>query len=210
MLGVSGPTDEPHPEQSMTVRRGSLAPAGRGNVLEPDPGFDELAAPDGTPRRGWNALLEGFDHFVDADLGRAQREVARLLEDDNVTYTPSPTSSLSVVDEPVSPVMTADLTEPRPWRLDPVPLVLDDRDWAGLEAGVVQRAELLDAILADLYGPRRLLASGDIPPAAVLDHGEYLRPVVGTESLATQRLFLIAARPGPRGAGAGKGNTGPT
>src|SRR4051812_8294020 len=204
MLDVSGPTEEPQPEQSMTVLRRYLATAGQGDVLEPEPGFDELAAPDGTPRRGWAALLDGFDRFVDADLGRAQREVARLLEDDNGTYTPSPTSSLSVVDEPASPAGTADLTEPRPWRLDPVPLVLDDRDWAGLEAGVVQRAELLDAILADLYGPRRLLACGDLPPAAVLDHGEYLRPVVGTESLATQRLFLIAADLGRDGAGAWK------
>src|SRR3954469_9184814 len=115
MLGVSGSTDEPHPEQSMTVLRRYLAIAGQGNVLEPEPGFDELAAPDGTPRRGWAALLDGFDRFVDADLGRAQREVARLLENANPPYPPTPPPSLSVVDEPASPAGTADLTEPRPW-----------------------------------------------------------------------------------------------
>src|SRR3954471_11451161 len=122
MLDVSGPTDEPQPEQSMTVLRRYLATAGQGDVLEPEPGFDELAAPDGTPRRGWTALLEGFDRFVDADLGRAQREVARLLEDDNVPPPRGPPPTLAVVDEPVSPAVTADLTESRPWRLDPVPL----------------------------------------------------------------------------------------
>ena len=31
---------------------------------------------------------------------QAQREVARLLEDDNVTYTPSPASAISIADEP--------------------------------------------------------------------------------------------------------------
>ncbi|GAA1435060.1 circularly permuted type 2 ATP-grasp protein [Microlunatus lacustris] len=180
-----------------------LATAGQGDVLTPEPGFDELAGPDGTPRRGWRSLLAGLERFVDGDLAHAQHEVARLLEDDNVTYTPSPGAAVSVVDDPVPAVATA-LAEPRPWRLDPVPLVLDDREWAGLEAGVVQRAELLDAVLADLYGPQRLLASGDIPAAAVFDHGEYLRPVVGTEALERQRLFTTAADLGRDAAGGWK------
>jgi uncharacterized circularly permuted ATP-grasp superfamily protein len=114
-----------------------------------DGAFDEFAAPDGTAREGWSVLLKELAELDPADLVRAQHEVARLLEDDNVTYTPSPASTLSVADRPdaVPPL----LTEPRPWRLDPLPLILDDREWSGLEAGVVQRAELLDAILADLY-----------------------------------------------------------
>ena len=32
-----------------------------------------------------------------------------------------------------------------------------------------------------------------IPAAAILDHDEYLRTVVGTETIASQRLFMIAA-----------------
>jgi uncharacterized circularly permuted ATP-grasp superfamily protein len=96
-----------------------------------------------------------------------------------------------VVDRPDAVALP--LTEARPWRLDPLPLILDDREWSSLEAGVVQRAELLDAILADLYGARRLLAGQAIPPAAVLDHDEYLRPVVGVEALAGQRLVMTAA-----------------
>ncbi len=187
----------------MTALQRYLATAGQGDVLTPEPGFDELAGPDGTPRRGWATLLEGLERFVDGDLVQAQHEVARLLEDDNVTYTPSPGASVSVVDEPV-PASASALTQPRPWRLDPLPLVLDDREWAGIEAGVVQRAELLDALLADLYGPQRLLASGDIPAAAVLDHSEYLRPVVGTETLERQRLFLTAADLGRDGSGGWK------
>ncbi len=58
---------------------------------------------------------------------------------------------------------------------------------------MVQRAELLDAILTDLYGARRLLSRRAIPAAAVLDHDEYLRTVVGMDSVASQRLFMIAA-----------------
>ena len=50
------------------------------------------------------------------------------------------------------------INEPQPWKLDPLPLILDDREWSRLETGLVQRAELLDAIMADLYGARSLLA----------------------------------------------------
>ena len=61
-------------------------------------GFDEFAAPDGSVRDGWTALKEGLDAFAETDLLSAQHEVARLLEDDNVTYTPSPASSVSIAD----------------------------------------------------------------------------------------------------------------
>jgi len=174
----------------MTVLRRYLADLAEPASAE-EGAFDELAAADGSARAGWSVLLDQLNALEPADLVRAQREVARLLEDDNVTYTPSPASTLSIADRPdaVPPL----LTEPRPWRLDPLPLILDDREWSSLEAGVVQRAELLDAILADLYGARRLLARQAIPAAAVLDHDEYLRPVVGVEALAGQRLVVAAA-----------------
>ena len=156
-----------------------------------DSAFDELAAADGSARPGWSGLLGQLDALEPADLVRAQREVARLLEDDNVTYTPSPASTLSIADRPDA--VGPPLTEPQPWRLDPLPLILDDREWSSLEAGVVQRVELLDAILTDLYGARRLLARQAIPAAAVLDHDEYLRPVVGIEAMAGRRLVVTAA-----------------
>ena len=163
--------------------------------------FDELAAPDGTPRQAWTSLLEALEAGT-VDLASARHEVARLLEDDNVTYTPSPASTRSVLD-PAPPTKgpLPRVSEPRPWRLDPLPLVLHDREWSVLEAGVVQRAELLDAVLADLYGARRLLARQHLPAAAVLDHEEYLRAVVGAGTVVEQRLFMTAADLGRDGAG---------
>jgi uncharacterized circularly permuted ATP-grasp superfamily protein len=167
-------------------------------------GFDELAAPDGTPRSAWADLVDGLGEASD-DLISVRREVARLLEDDNVTYTPSPASTRSIADPPAEgPVPITALEQPRPWRLDPLPLVLHEREWARLEAGMVQRAELLDAVLADLYGARRLLARGLLPAAVVLDHEEYLRPVVGADSVVAQRLFMTAADLGRDATGAWK------
>ena len=182
----------------MTVLGRYLAAAGRSTTTDQKPIFDEFAAADGTVRQGWSSLLAVLDEFADTDLLQAQYEVARLLEDDNVTYTPNPASTISIADEPnghgrPTAATPADLAAPQPWRLDPLPLVIDDQEWAGLEAGLVQRAQLLDAILADLYGARRLLSRRHLPPATVLDHDEYLRPLVGSGALAGQRLFLVAA-----------------
>jgi uncharacterized circularly permuted ATP-grasp superfamily protein len=182
----------------VTVLGRYLAAASESTAMDQQRVFDEFVASDGTVRQGWTSLLDGLDDFADSDLVQAQREVARLLEDDNVTYTPSPASALSIADEPnghgpSTAETTHGLVESRPWRLDPLPLIVDDREWAGLEAGLVQRAELLDAILADLYGARRLLARRHIPAAAIFDHDEYLRPLVGSEVVVSQRLFMIAA-----------------
>ncbi|HEX8489241.1 MAG TPA: circularly permuted type 2 ATP-grasp protein, partial [Propionibacteriaceae bacterium] len=155
-------------------------------------GYDELAGPDGRVRTSWEPLLDDLHAFADTDLVPAQREVARLLADDGVTYTPTPASSISIVDRP-TPSAAAELSTAKPWRLDPLPLLLDAAEWAGIEVGVVQRAELLAAILSDLYGAQRLLAEQHIPPTAVLDHDEFLRPLVGIEALSSQRLFMLAA-----------------
>jgi uncharacterized circularly permuted ATP-grasp superfamily protein/uncharacterized alpha-E superfamily protein len=182
----------------VTVLGRYLEAASQSATMEAESAFDEFAAADGTVRQGWSALLGHLDQLVDTDLLLAQREVARLLEDDNVTYTPSPASAISIADEPnghgpPAAATPTGLAEPQPWRLDPVPLILEDREWAGLEAGLVQRAQLLDAIMSDLYGARRLLARHQIPVAAIFDHDEYLRPLVGSGAAAPQRLFLVAA-----------------
>ncbi len=178
----------------MTVLRRYLADAGQLDMFEPAPTYDEFAAPDGTVRPGWAGLLHGLDSFGDADLLQAQREVARLLEDDGVTYTPGPASAWSMVDHaPAPPVVAGDgLAPPQPWQLDPLPLVIDEREWSGLEAGLVQRAELLDAILGDLYGSQQLLSSRQLPASVVWDHDEFLRAAVGADALAARRLFMVA------------------
>jgi uncharacterized circularly permuted ATP-grasp superfamily protein/uncharacterized alpha-E superfamily protein len=176
----------------VTVLNRYLAAVGQPDMFETAPVFDEFAAPDGTARLGWDGLVRGLSDFAADDLLRAQREVARLLEDDGVTYTPGPASTVSVADAEPPTARASGLSEAQPWQLDPLPLIVDDREWSSLEAGMVQRAELLDAILADLYGARELLANRHLPVAAVLDHAEYLRPLVGIEALRTQGLFMIA------------------
>ncbi len=104
-------------ESSMTVLGRYLASVSQPDMFSTASGFDEFAAPDGTVRQGWSTLAEGLDEFAEMDLLRAQREVERLLEDDNVTYTPNPAAALSIADETDGRVPV--INEPQPWKLDP-------------------------------------------------------------------------------------------
>ena len=94
-------------------------------------------------------------------VARAPR-LARLLRNEGATYN-----------------VTVDHQSRRqPWSLDPCPLVVDETEWAGLEAAVAQRVPLLDLVLADIYGERRLVAEGHIPAELVLGHPAFLRACV--------------------------------
>ena len=160
--------------------------------------YDECMAPDGTVRPGWQSIVDGLGHLEPGALTKISTDVARLLEDDGVTYFP-PTAA-SIAEAPTASVPAGrdrsgrnqtGLAEALPWQLDPVPFVLDAREWNHLEVGLVQRAELLDAVLADVYGPQRMLASGDLPAAAIFGHDEFLRPLVTGERSASP-LFMVA------------------
>ncbi len=65
------------------------------------------------------------------------------------------------------------------WRIDPIPLVFGPEEWAELQAGLEQRARLLDAILADLYGARDLIRQRLLPAELFLGHDGYLLPAHG-------------------------------
>lgn len=115
-----------------------------------------MRGPDGTVRPLWAGVARLLDDGGGADLRERRADTQRLLADDGVAHRPP----------------GAD--HPRPWDLDPVPLLLDGDEWAGVSAGVAQRAELGDRLLADLYGPRTLLHRGVLPVEVVDGHPGYL------------------------------------
>jgi uncharacterized circularly permuted ATP-grasp superfamily protein/uncharacterized alpha-E superfamily protein len=120
--------------------------------------YDELVD-RGEVRAHWGTVAGSLGALDPTELAHRIAETRRLLVDDGVTYNAS-----------VDGIRTA-----RPWTLDPVPVVLPADEWADLEAGLAERAELLDLVLADLYGPRELLTSGVVPPEVVYGHPGFLR-----------------------------------
>jgi uncharacterized circularly permuted ATP-grasp superfamily protein/uncharacterized alpha-E superfamily protein len=136
--------------------------------------YDEVVAPDGSLRPAWAGLAETAVQLTESDLRRVAGDIERFLSNDGVTYTPPDAPS-------------------EPWRLDPVPLVISAEEWAPLEMGLAQRAELMNAILVDLYGPQTLLSSGVLPPAAVFGHSGFLRVAARASSRDHQPLLFSAA-----------------
>ncbi len=144
---------------------------------EPVPGrHDELRAPSGAVRSHWDPLVRGLQELGGAELARRWEAARRLIHDNGVTY--------NVYGDPRG--------LDRPWQLDPIPLVLHASEWDGIEAGLAQRARLLDAVLRDLYGEQRLLREGLLPAELVFAHPGYLRPCRGALD-GTSWLQLYAA-----------------
>ncbi|MFE3259734.1 circularly permuted type 2 ATP-grasp protein [Nocardia sp. NPDC059091] len=140
--------------------------------------YDELVDHDGRLRGLWADLSADFLDQGRAGLHRIDGRVRRLIEDDGITYT-----EVTGSEQPATPA---------PWRLDPIPLLLSDTEWAALESGVVQRSRLLDAVLTDVYGARRTLTEGLLPPQVVFAHRGYVRAAHGISLPGRHQLFLHA------------------
>jgi uncharacterized circularly permuted ATP-grasp superfamily protein/uncharacterized alpha-E superfamily protein len=82
----------------------------------------------------------------------------------------------SVIAERMHELDLAYAQEPGKWRCDPVPLLFTEAEFLELTAALGQRATLLEALLADVYGPQTALAAGVLPPALVFPSPAYLRP----------------------------------
>ncbi len=81
----------------------------------------------------------------------------------------------------------------RAYRLSHVPLIVSAEDWVHISAGLSQRADLLETILADAYGEGRLFASGRLPAALIAGSPEYLRPLRGVRPRSGRHLNFYAA-----------------
>ena len=145
---------------------------------QPWPGtYDEMCGPDGVVRAHWSYLAQALDALGPQELGQRWEEAHRLLRENGVTY--------NVYDETPS---TARL-----WPLDPIPVLITSAEWSQIEHGLVQRAELLDLILADVYGPRSLLRRGVLPPELLYADPGFLRPCDGMQPAGRRWLSLYAA-----------------
>jgi uncharacterized circularly permuted ATP-grasp superfamily protein/uncharacterized alpha-E superfamily protein len=89
------------------------------------------------------------------------------------------------------------------WRCDPIPLLMSAVEFAALESGLAQRAQLMELILADLYGPQTLLSEQLVPPDLVYGNPSFLRPCHTVDGRRTHRYLSFYAADmlrGPDGA----------
>ena len=93
-------------------------------------------------------------------------------------------------------------SDERRWPLSAMPLMIDAAEWAVIADGVVQRAELMEMLLADIYGAQRLTGNGLLPAALLNGSPHFLRPMVGLQPPGDHHLHFFACDIG-RGPGGG-------
>lgn len=138
--------------------------------------YDEMSSAPGVFRPHWDAYLASLSEIGSEELARRWRTARQRIRENGVTY--------NVYGDP--------LGMDRPWNLDAIPILISPTEWRELEAGLIQRARLLNWILADLYGPQKLLRGGHLPPAIVFGNPGFWRPCHGLPVPDDTYLHLLA------------------
>jgi uncharacterized circularly permuted ATP-grasp superfamily protein/uncharacterized alpha-E superfamily protein len=143
---------------------------------KPLPGVpDELFDATGRPRDYWLSFLGDFAEYPEHDFKSRFSLAARHIRDTGVSYR-----------------IYGEENE-RSWPLNPFPLLLSESEWAQIASGVEQRANLMEALLRDFYGPATLVRDGAIPAAVLTGSGDFLRPMRGIAPPGGRYLQLYAA-----------------
>ncbi|HEV7346126.1 MAG TPA: circularly permuted type 2 ATP-grasp protein [Devosia sp.] len=137
---------------------------------------DEMIDPDGNLRPGWSQLMTAFDRLGPTELVARFERADQYLRDAGVFYRKYDGAE----------------GKERDWPLAHVPLLIGETDWSRISSGLVQRAELLELIIADVYGDNRLVQQGLLPPELIARNGEFLRPLVGIKPASGHYLHFCA------------------
>ena len=137
---------------------------------------DELIARDGSMQKVWRPLIELLARETPESLDQRFARGDQYLQDAGVFFRQ---------------YTDAGSTQ-RDWPLAHVPVMIDAKEWSALEAGVKQRADLLERVIADLYGPGDLVRGGYLPAELVAGNREWLRPMVGVAPRGGRYLHFLA------------------
>ena len=139
--------------------------------------YDELLAGPGAPRPHWDAFMRSLAERGEREVSDTLSLTERQIREQGITYN----------------VYEDAMGASRPWEVDPLPLLLPAEEWEQIEAGIEQRADLLNRVLGDIYGPQELMKSGAIPPPVVFGHRGFLGPAQGLKPVSGMHLLQYAA-----------------
>ena len=137
---------------------------------------DEMIDPDGKIRPGWAALMAAFDALGPTELSARFERADQYLRDAGVFYRKYDGAA----------------GKERAWPLAHIPLLIGEDEWTRISEGLVQRAELLEQIVDDVYGDNTLVSRGLLPPELVARNAEFLRPLVGVKPASGHYLHFCA------------------
>ena len=139
--------------------------------------YNELFTADNTIRPDWQTFFSSLHQLGYKELQNRNVDILRLLKENGVAY--------NIYNDPSG--------QSRPWELDPIPQLITAHEWETINAGLVQRAELFDLLLKDIYGPQTLIKNGVIPQELIYLHPGFIRSCVDIKLPGTRHLVLYAA-----------------
>lgn len=137
---------------------------------------DELIGPDGAIRPVWNSLIDAVARMTPEEVVLRKARGDQYLTDAGVFYRQ---------------YGTQDAAE-RDWPLSHMPVLIDEDEWQHISEALIQRADLLEQVVADIYGDNQLVANGHLPASLVANNPEWLRPLVGVKPRSGHFLHFVA------------------
>lgn len=139
--------------------------------------YDEVFKADRKLREHWERFADSSRHLNNTEFNSRWLQAQRFLRQNSLAYP--------------------DRADPNdvayPWQLDALPLVIPQQEFETVSAALSQRAQLLDLLLRDLYGPQRLLKEKILPPEVLFRHPGFLLPYCSSGATPERMLHMYAA-----------------
>ena len=123
--------------------------------------FDEMFSGPNRVRDGYAQIHEALTAMSQSELRGRTEALARSYLAQGVTFDFA--------------------GEERPFPLDAVPRVIEQDEWATIDAGVQQRVAVLEAFLADIYGPQNAIRDGVVPASLIASSAHFHRSAHGID-----------------------------
>ncbi|PMD99442.1 hypothetical protein BWI97_00345 [Siphonobacter sp. BAB-5405] len=139
--------------------------------------YDEILNADGSIKPHWEKLFQSLEKIGNLELKNRLQEIKNKIRENGVTY--------NVYEDPKG--MNS------PWKLDPIPFLIQKSEWESISKGLQQRAILLDLIFRDMYGERKLVKDGILPAELVFENTGFFRPCQDVKLPTEHQLVMYAA-----------------
>ncbi|HUG18760.1 MAG TPA: circularly permuted type 2 ATP-grasp protein [Planctomycetaceae bacterium] len=145
-------------------------------TYSPPAGMFDEAFQKGVARPHWQEFFKRLDLLGEKEFRKRTSQADEFLDENGVTYG----------------AISDQATTQRPWKLDLIPLILDEPTWQTIERGIAQRTRLYDLLIRDLYGEQKTLREGWLAPETVYAHSGFLLPAIGLHERERSLVYYAA------------------
>lgn len=139
--------------------------------------FDEVYDDDKNVRKCWKDILKDIEKAGLDLVTEKQDEIDWHLQDNGVTY--------NMYDN-------YDTETHRSWSMDPIPFVIDEKEWDEVQKGLKQRAKLFNLILKDIYSEQKLIKENIVPAEVIFGHRGFSAEVFDFGNKEDFNLYFYA------------------